>query len=288
MTVGFAIIFAFFIPNKPANMRWVNLQERERLMYRLEVDRGTQDATEEISTRHAFVMALTDVSATNPSFPVATLLQSLTEQKKVWLLAFTIWTNWIAAAVTNFFAVVVQSLGFNRTTTLAITAPPYILCIIVIVLVGWHSDKTNERTWHIVASMSVCILANIIALATLNTGARYFAMMIMPGSFYGATIVLLSWISSCITGPAVTRAIAIAMINSFGNSANIWTSYLYRPPRYVLAFSVNLGASIVCILLVLCINRYLRHLNARLDRGEDIGKHGPTLVQKEANYRFAL
>lgn len=75
--------------------------------------------------------------------------------------------------------------------------------------------------------MAVTILANVIALATTNTAARYIAMMLMPGSFYAATIVLLSWISTSIVGPDIKRAVAIAIINSFANSANVWTSYLY-------------------------------------------------------------
>lgn len=119
---------------------------------------------------------------------------------------------------------VVQGLGFNRTITLCITAPPYLLCIVCLVVVGWHSDKRRDRTWHVVVAMSVCILANVIALATTNIAARYFAMMLMPGSFYSATIVLLSWITTSVVGPNIKRAIAIAMINSFANSANIWTS----------------------------------------------------------------
>lgn len=130
-----------------------------------------------------------------------------------YLLAFTLFACWIAAAVTNFFPIVVRDLGFNRTITLCITAPPYLLCIVVINAVGWSSDRKKERTWHVICPMLVCILANIIALSTLNIGARYFAMMLMPGSFYSATIVLLSWISTSIVGPHIKRAIAIAMVS---------------------------------------------------------------------------
>lgn len=183
---------------------------------------------------------------------------------------------------------VVGSLGFGRTITLCITAPPYLLCIVCLVIVGWHSDKKHDRTYHVAAAMSVTILANIIALATQNVAARYFAMMLMPGSFYSATIVLLSWISTSVVGPDIKRAIAIAMINSFANSANIWTSYLYKAPKYVLAFSVNLVASACVILLTFVTRWYLKRLNAKLDRGEDLGKNGPTRVQIEAKYRFTL
>lgn len=64
--------------------------------------------------------------------------------------------------------------------------------------------------------------------------------------------------------------------------------YLYKAPRYILAFSVNLAASVCVILLTLLTRWYLKRLNAKLDRGEDLGKNGPTQVQIEANYRFTL
>lgn len=184
---------------------------------------------------------------------------------------------------------VVNGLGFNRTTTLAITAPPYLLCIFIINLNGFHSDKKRERTWHIIAPFFVTILANVIAVATTNIGARYFAMMLMPASFYSASIVLLSWISTTVVGPHTKRAVAIAIINAVSNTSNIWTSYLYTgAPRYTLAFSVNLAASALVVVLVLLTRWYLARLNAKLERGEDLGKQGPSAVQIEAGFRFVL
>lgn len=70
----------------------------------------------------------------------------------------------------------------------------------------------------------VTVVANIIAVSTLNIGARYFAMMLLPASFYSSAIVQLSWISGSLSQPAVKRAVAIAMINCICNTPNIWVS----------------------------------------------------------------
>lgn len=127
----------------------------------------------------------------------------------------------IAASVTNFFPIVVNGLGFPRTTTLAITAPPYLLCCVAITLNGWHSDKKQERALHIICPFFVTIIANVIAISTTNVAARYTAMMLLPGSFYSASIVVLSWISSSSTGPHIKRAIVYALINSICNTVSI-------------------------------------------------------------------
>ena len=103
-----------------------------------------------------------------------------------------------------------SGLGFDRTITLAITAPPYVLCCVAIIINGWHSDKTRDRAYHIMGPFVITIVANIIALSTTSIAPRYVAMMLLPASFYSASIVILSWIGSSITGPHAKRAVAYA------------------------------------------------------------------------------
>lgn len=45
-------------------------------------------------------------------------------------------------------------------------------------------------------------------------------MMLMPGSCYSATIVILSWITGSLSQPATKRAAAIALINAVCNTPN--------------------------------------------------------------------
>jgi MFS family permease len=269
LTVLLAAIFATFIPNTPSSVRWLTVEERAQLQYRLEVDRSSKDATDEVSVWEAFKLAVRD--------------------PKTWLLCSILQCNYIAASVTNFFPIVVSGLGFSRTVTLAITAPPYILCCIAITINGWHSDKKQERTLHIICPFIITIIANVIAISTTATAPRYVAMMLLPGSFYSASIVILSWISSAMTGPHVKRAIVYAMINALCNTPNIWTSYLYsNAPRYVLAFGVDLAASVGVVICAAATYLYLRNQNRKMDRGEPLGKSGPTQLQIESGFRYQL
>ncbi|CAD6589101.1 MAG: hypothetical protein TREMPRED_005266 [Tremellales sp. Tagirdzhanova-0007] len=270
LTVGLALIFATFIPNKPHSIRWLTPTEKDQLEYRLEVDRAIKDATDEVSVGRALVMALSD--------------------PKTWLLGGILQVNYIAASVTNFFPIVVAGLGFDRTTTLAITAPPYVLCCGAILINGWHSDKKQERTLHIILPFIVTIVANILALSTTKIAPRYVAMCLLPSSFYSASIVVLSWISSAMTGPHVKRAVVFALINATANTPNIWTSYLYgdHGPHYTIAFSVDLAASVLVIVAAAATHLYLKRQNAKIERGEKLGKSGPTAVQIEDGFRYQL
>lgn len=127
----------------------------------------------------------------------------------------------------------------------------------------------------------------------------------MPGSCYSAAIVILSWITGTLSQPAVKRASAIALINAVCNTPNsklslsmsfrrkltsvVWTSYIYYgAPRYLAAFLLNMSMAALAIVFAFILHMYLRRENAKLDRGEDPGKHGPTLAQQAAGFRYLI
>ncbi|KLT44738.1 MFS general substrate transporter [Cutaneotrichosporon oleaginosum] len=269
MTFGVAILCAFIMPNRPETVRWLTPVERDMLLWRLESDRGTKDENDEVSVLAALKMALCD--------------------PKTWLLNLTLQFGFIAATVTNFFPIVVQGLGFDRSTTLAITAPPYILCAVGLIINGFSSDRTRNRSYHIAIPMCFTLVGNIIAVATTKTAPRYFAMCLLPFGFYAASTIILSWVGANITGPSAKRAIVYSIINAFAQTPNIWSSYLYfSPPRFVPAFSVDLVASALCIGMAVVTRWYFKRENRKMDEGRYLGRHGPSAVQLAAGYRYQL
>lgn len=173
--------------------------------------------------------------------------------------------------------------------TYLLTAPPFLLCVICMLANGFHSDHTRERSVHVIAPLCITLAANVIAVSTLNIAARYVAIMLLPASFYASTIVTLSWITGSLSQPAAKRASAIAFINAICNTPNIWCSYLYySSPRYLTAFIVNVVATGLAIVFAVAARIYLRRQNAKLDRGEDGGKHGPTAAQVASGFRYML
>ncbi|CAD0092582.1 unnamed protein product [Aureobasidium vineae] len=74
--------------------------------------------------------------------------------------------------------------------TLLLTAPPYVLAGIVYFGITWYSDRTNNMYRVIIVCICIACATYIIALSTLNTGARYTAMMLMPFSSVGPQLML--------------------------------------------------------------------------------------------------
>lgn len=272
---------AFILPNRPDTVRWLTPVERDMLMWRLEVDRGTKDENDTVPIGRALKMALADVSSCFHT--------SLTSQPKTWLLCLTLQFAFIAATVTNFFPLVSEGLGFDRTTTLAITAPPYIICAVGLLIDGFSSDRFKNRSFHIVIPMCFTLVGNIIAVSTTAIAPRYFAMCLLPVGFYCASTIILSWVGDNLTGPSSKRAIVYAILNAFAQIPNIWSSYLYyNPPRFVTAFIVDLAASAAAIGMALVTRWYLKRQNRKMDEGEDTGPSGPSEVQLAAGFRYQL
>ncbi|CAK7238089.1 hypothetical protein SEUCBS140593_010316 [Sporothrix eucalyptigena] len=269
VTVGISILFLFILPNNVDGIHALSGVEREWIHWNYKLDQGQDDDREEITPFKGLQMAVRD--------------------PKAWLLLSVMYATFTSAGVTNFFPSVVNSLGFSRTITYVLTAPPFLLCCVCMLANGFHSDRTGERFLHIVLPLVITLIANIIAISTLNIGARYTAMMLMPASFYLSSNVLLSWITGTLNQPVAKRAASIALINAVCNTPNIWTPYLYSgAPRYKLAFSVNLGTAALAIVVATLSYLYLKLQNAKLDKGEHTGRSGPTEAQIASGFRYQL
>ncbi|KAG8688454.1 actin [Ceratobasidium sp. 423] len=90
-----------------------------------------------------------------------------------------------------------------------------------------HADKTGERFLHISVPLFIGIIGFVIAIASMNTAARYISLFLMAQAYAGL-IVLLSWVSNSIPRPPAKRAVALAFINAFSQLGNVAGSRLDR------------------------------------------------------------
>lgn len=275
VTVGIAPLAYFILPNMPGNSKMLNDLEREVLLYKIRCETG-QDDTDNINKESywgSFLLCVKDI--------------------KVWACVGIL--SWLVAAcgVTNFFPSIVETLNFSRVVTLCLTAPPYLVAVVSTFFWARHADKTGERFYHVVAPLGIALVSFIISVSTLNTGARYFAMVIMVPSLYCSFTTILSWMSNSCPRPPLKRAIAISLMNCMSNSASIWNAYLYPSsdaPRYTVAFVCNCVFIGLAILCAIALRWRLTVLNVRIenetmDWESELGK-GTDSSQIKLDFRF--
>lgn len=172
-----------------------------------------------------------------------------------------------ATSFNQFFPTVVSSLGFNKTITLLLTAPPSLVAGIVGVCVGLSSGRFNERTYHIATMMGIAIIGFVISCLTLNTAARYTACFMFASGVYSVNSVILGWLSATLGSTPEKKAASLSLVNLVSMASFIYTPYLYNAkdaPKYVTAMSANACFSFVSICCAFGMKFWLKRTNKKM------------------------
>ncbi|KAF7557682.1 hypothetical protein G7046_g5975 [Stylonectria norvegica] len=230
VTIGVAFVAIPILPDHPLTTSWLTEEERQ-----LANDRISRDTVQGSTKTNLFTSL--KVAFGDPRLYLLALMQNL---------------HLSANAFTNFFPTVVGTLGFSHTMTLVLTCPPFVLAAIVGPLYGMSSGRFNERTWHITGGMGLAMAGFVIAAATLNTAARYFACFCFSVGVYAVNACILGWVSATLGQTMQKKAISLSFVNMMANASYIYTPYLYPAsdgPRYVMAMGAEAGfaaGTIVC------------------------------------------
>ncbi|KAH7094424.1 major facilitator superfamily domain-containing protein [Paraphoma chrysanthemicola] len=277
-TVGIGGICACLMPEFPHNSKkFLSQAERDLAVWRVESEAGAGEAAaheEKESVLKGFGKALAD--------------------PKLLTLIFCNLLSQAQGSIANYFPTLVRSLGFNSTISLLLTAPPYILAGFVYYWLMWYSDRKNIAYPIILTCIGIAIGMYIIPMATLNVGARYFSMMILPFASVGPQLVLYKTINLHLARPVSKRAAASALVNAIGGTSNIWASYLYyAPPQFFAAFGTLMGCAFLFAATITFYRWMVLRENKRLDSGnpEEIAKvikGGVTEEMVRLNWRYEM
>lgn len=239
-----AICFPF-LPNKPHNTRWLTAEERV-----LATDRLLRDKVDE-----------------GPKGSPWQGLKQAVADYRVWIFIFAFNMHLSANGFKNFMPSVVNTLGFSQIITLCLICPPYLLAGAFTLYISWSSGKYNERTWHITVCKIIAIIGFALAPATLNTGVRYFAMVVFSVGTYGVNSILLGWAATVCSQTQEKKAVVMALMASIGTGSFIYTPYLFRDddkPRYTIAMSAMAVFSLMTIIATWALRFILKRQNRRI------------------------
>jgi ACS family tartrate transporter-like MFS transporter len=191
-----AVLLAFVVlklmTERPAVAEWLEAEEKEWLEGELEAER----AKVERAGRLSFIQSLTDA--------------------RVLALAMIYFTGVTASyGVVFFLPQIVKSLGLSNLETGFVTAIPYVIGTIGLVLWGYSSDRRKERRWHLIVSTG---LAAVGIAATGWFSHSYWAVVaisVAAAGIYGSRPSFWPMPSLFLTG--ASAAAGMAFINSIGN-----------------------------------------------------------------------
>jgi MFS family permease len=191
-SIVMGLLALLLVVDTPAKATWLTERERQLVLADLEADHRDAGRRE-----HGFGRAL--------------------KLSSVWLLAvIQFCANCSTATIAFWIPSIIQGLGVKSTLTIGIlSAVPYIVAIIGMVMVGRHSDRTRERRYHSAFPCLVCALGLIGIGVFARTPALAFAALVIavasPLCYNGVFWQIPSMV---LTGTAAAGG--IALINSIG------------------------------------------------------------------------
>ena len=132
--------------------------------------------------------------------------------------------NSVSYGVSLWLPTLIKSLsGLKNFEVGVLSAVPYVVAAIAMVVVGLHSDRSGERRWHAAIpaisgaiALSIAAHTNSVSAATALISIAVLGVFSMMGPFWAMPTALLS---------GTAAAVGVAVINSIGNLGGFFGPY---------------------------------------------------------------
>jgi ACS family tartrate transporter-like MFS transporter len=191
---------------------------------------------------------------------------------RVWLLAlayFGLTTGMYGIGL--WLPSVIHSLSGVSTFVIGLLAAiPYVAAAIAMVVVGFHSDRSGERRWHVALTAFVGALALAMGAYATSLAPEIIALSLALMAVFAMCGPFWAIPSNLLTGTAA--AAGIALINSIGNLGGFFGPYIIGLVRTSTGgFGGGLLVVGVCLALSGCVI-LLVHVQAAGTREEELSR----------------
>ncbi|WP_410657321.1 MFS transporter [Amycolatopsis sp. lyj-112] len=193
-----ALLVAFFLVDEPEQAKWLTPAQKAAVRADLDADRRGKDETPE---RHGGLL-------------------SALRDPKVWILGLCACGAYTLANAVSFWTPrIIAEAGVGDVLNLGLfSALPPLLGIVVMLVVGRHSDRTLERRWHAAVSWLVAAVAMLtLAFSGGNVVVVVLLLAVMAAAHYSGLTVFYSIPSIYLSERAA--ATGIAVVTSMGSFA---------------------------------------------------------------------
>jgi len=188
--LGFVVLV--YLTDRPEKAAWLSDDQRAWLVAEMEAERAGRRA----QARHNLLSGLTDLRV------LALALVYFGTSAGLYTLG--IWAPQI-----------IKGLGLSTMTVGLLNAVPPTVAVVAMILWARHSDRTGERTWHVVIACLAASLGLMQAGGATSVVAVIAALSLVNVGISAAKPPLWAMPTLFLSGPAA--AVGIATINAIGN-----------------------------------------------------------------------
>jgi ACS family tartrate transporter-like MFS transporter len=184
------LVVIFILPDRPQNARWLSHTERAWIQSQLDEEALQSRGQAHFRLSEAFMSG------------------------RIWLLCFIYflltvgiygYEMWLPSIIKEFSGLSYSLVGI-------INAIPYLIAVVVMLLIGYHSDKTGERRWHVAVAAFAAAAGFGFSAYLQNPYLALIALMVALVGLKSAMGPFWALSTTFLSGTAAAGG--IALINS--------------------------------------------------------------------------
>lgn len=285
----FVAVFAwFYIPDSPSTARYLTPRERKIATLRLRND------TAPSLSSHPTVASSTTLPSSfgqqTRGLQARELLRTIVDPKAYLTALMFFSVNVAFSSLPPFLPSVINDMNFSAITSQALSAPPYLVSFIFVLLISHLSDSHRDsRSLYLIAvSLLSALSYSSIALSgayhdllgsKASTILRYLAIYGAAAGFFAAVTLIITWTLN--NQPTASgRGMGMTLLNLVGQCGPLVGVRLFpksQAPYYVPGMTICAVFMLGVAALAAGLRGYLIWLNRKIEREvgwEMVGLHG--------------
>jgi ACS family tartrate transporter-like MFS transporter len=187
------LVVILILPDRPQNARWLSHPEKVWIQSQLDEETLQSRGKAHFRLSEAFMSS------------------------RIWLLCFIYflltvgiygYEMWLPSIIKEFSGLSYSLVGI-------INAIPYLIAVVVMLIIGYHSDKTGERRWHVAVAAFAAAAGFGFSAYLQNPYLALIALMVALVGLKSAMGPFWALSTTFLSGTAAAGG--IALINSVGN-----------------------------------------------------------------------
>ncbi|KAJ6102351.1 hypothetical protein N7486_004778 [Penicillium sp. IBT 16267x] len=251
-------VFAWvLIPDSPGKARFLTRRQRAVAQRRLE-ENNTKSNFEQ-SQEQGFNWREILKTASDP---------------KAYMAAFMFFSCNVAfSSMPVFLPTIIKDMGFSSLSAQALSAPPYLIAFVVVLITAWASDRTRTRSSYLIAHALISSLSYAAIAAaghfhahlspSLHTFIRYICVYPAISGFFSAITLIITW-SMDNRVEKEGKGASIAILNIIGQCGPLLGTRLYPEadgPWYVRGMAVCSVFMVLVAILAFALRVLLQRAN---------------------------
>ncbi|KAH3663950.1 hypothetical protein OGAPHI_004664 [Ogataea philodendri] len=188
-----------------------------------------------------------------------------------------------SSTLSYFYPTLVKGLGYSGSMVQYMTIPIYAAAFVLNLIIAYISDRYQNLRPVLLTVLLFCSgVFSLVVVLVYGYTERYAMLVLMASCLWSANALALSYSSIGLSHKdSKTRGVGLALINAFGNLAQIYGSYLFPSddsPKYIMGFGVITGMCFFGFLTYGCMALYpqlMRLLKGKAFASEELQIENP-------------